>query len=455
MCRYIRALEERIAFLEARLPEHGQDHLVSDFEHRQPPATGPREHGGRRESCTSLDSANNTENTEEEESSSLVDGVAYLSLCASGATGTAPEPLYLGSSSGAAIARLLQASIYKRSKMATIHPSHYIGKNSAEVPEGASLSPSDDGDHNVLMDDFTTGYSGVAISRQHAESLFSVYFNTLQIRWPILDRELYSKLFELQWDSLAALSPTHRSILHLIYAISARFVQLTMQSSPVDHERHFAAAIKYLDHILEQNDLATVQFLFLLATYGSRSPYGAGSWSQIRHAMTLCIELGLHRMQKGTPARRKDLEMRRRVFWSCYCLDRMTTMTLGRTFAIADRDINVELPDEGPEFWALMSANRPEEGKQHWPNVSQFAHGVRLRQLQSRVFRIVWRVDTDIAGKMKPDERNRLDQKVTHLKGLLDQWMRNAPVAAGKSQDQAWVREPRVAFQDSRDYFLL
>jgi hypothetical protein len=96
-----------------------------------------------------------------------------------------------------------------------------------------------------------------------------------------------------------------------------------------------------MDYILEQHNLATVQFLILLAVYGRRLPYGAGSWSQVRFAITLCIELGLHR--KRASANVRDLEIRCRAFWACYCLDRETSLLLGRTFAIADRDINVEV----------------------------------------------------------------------------------------------------------------
>lgn len=39
----------------------------------------------------------------------------------------------------------------------------------------------------------------------------------------------------------------------------------------------------------------------------------------------------------------RETEIRRRAFWSCYCLDRVTSIVLGRAFAIADRDINVEV----------------------------------------------------------------------------------------------------------------
>lgn len=112
-----------------------------------------------------------------------------------------------------------------------------------------------------------------------------------------------------------------------------------------DMQRHFAAAVQPMDYILEQHSLSTVQFLILLAVYGRRLPYGAGTWSQIRYTITLCIELGLHRKRttRLPSLSARDLEIRRRVFWACYCLDRETSLLLGRTFAIADRDINVQV----------------------------------------------------------------------------------------------------------------
>jgi hypothetical protein len=45
----------------------------------------------------------------------------------------------------------------------------------------------------------------------------------------------------------------------------------------------------------------------------------------------------------GSPEHARDAEIRRRNFWACYCLDRVTSIVLGRAFAIADRDINVEV----------------------------------------------------------------------------------------------------------------
>lgn len=80
--------------------------------------------------------------------------------------------------------------------------------------------------------------------------------------------------------------------------------------------------------------------------HSQRSPYGAGAWAQIRYATSLCIEMGLHRKRKGrilSTEQARQAELRRRIFYTCYCFDRSTSIVLGRPFAISDSDINVEV----------------------------------------------------------------------------------------------------------------
>ena len=97
--------------------------------------------------------------------------------------------------------------------------------------------------------------------------------------------------------------------------------------------------------ILEQHSIASLQFLVLLGVHGQRSPYGAGAWSQVCYAASICVEMGLHRKRSRTETDKqaRDEELRRRIFWVSYCLDRSISIVLGRPFAIADRDINVEV----------------------------------------------------------------------------------------------------------------
>lgn len=65
--------------------------------------------------------------------------------------------------------------------------------------------------------------------------LFDVFFERIHTRWPLLDRVVYTKLFEKQYTQ-GALSIIERSIFHLIYSITARFLSLTRKPCGVDYE---------------------------------------------------------------------------------------------------------------------------------------------------------------------------------------------------------------------------
>lgn len=455
-CRYINALEERIAFLEAQLPEHRRDHFGGAEDAISP--THPLEPNSA--PCDAMQ----TEHYVEEEDSTVVDGVAYLSLCASGTTDAAPEPFYMGSSSGATIARLIQSAIFS----GKIASSTRVQRETLRSDSISSMGSS------VPTPSLSSSYYPYPQPAQ-AQRLFSVFFDRMHTKWPILDRVVYESIYERQYDQ-STLPIVERCTLHLIYAISARFLQLTKQQGvDVDPEAHFAAAIEHMDYIMERHNTLTVQFLTLLAVYGQRSPYGAGVWSQVRYAMTLCVELGMHRKPTANSPQRdlRDIELRRRIFWSCYCMDRLTSMLLGRTFAISDHDINVEvrepilgsklaqadipqLPSSNVVFWNLTSIHDHLDHGKDGSNIMPFIHDIKLRQLQSKIQRTVFRVDID-PGSHSPEEKAREDAAVEKIRCELDTWVNSIPEAAPVAQGGArWMYEPESnTDHETCNYFTL
>jgi hypothetical protein len=209
-----------------------------------------------------------------------------------------------------------------------------------------------------------------------------------------------------------------------------------------------------MDYILDQHNLATIQFLILLGVHGQRSPYGAGAWSQVRYATSVCIEMGLHRKRAltGSAEHMRDTEIRRRAFWSCYCLDRVTSIVLGRAFAIADRDINVEPPSTSPEFWTLTHLDNTDSNKGSWSNIQPFIHIIKLDRIQSRIHKAVFRVDRDVFNGT-PEERTKLDRKIAMIRSDLDEWMRTCPQTPKKENKITWMYDPESAYLDARDFY--
>lgn len=222
-------MEERIAFLEARLPDHAKDHLDNSSD-QQPPFTAIDASYAasriRRGSCRESQAGSNSEDVDFDDGTSLVDGVAYLSLCASGTTDTNREPFYVGSSSGATIARVIQSSIYRRSGTQPTDLAAHTQDHQASTPVAPYVQP-------AAPEFFEP--TTVLPNQIQARMLFDFFFERIHPRWPLLDRAIYESLFDRQYLP-GFLSTTQRSIMHLIYAITARFLAVTRKPCGVDDE---------------------------------------------------------------------------------------------------------------------------------------------------------------------------------------------------------------------------
>lgn len=186
-----------------------------------------------------------------------------------------------------------------------------------------------------------------------ADRMLAGYLTHASTAFPILHSPALRDLHARRAGGLT--SAYEVCVLHLVYAIGGRFLETTgVEAGRFFPEHHHTAALKLLDAILQLHDVRSVQTLMLLAIHCLRAPQGPGAWTYVGLVMRIAVDLGLHRrtaaMQQAD-ARRPRLmhELTKRLFWSCYNLDRQVSITLGRPFTISDRDIDVPLPLEVDE----------------------------------------------------------------------------------------------------------
>jgi hypothetical protein len=138
-------------------------------------------------------------------------------------------------------------------------------------------------------------------------------------------------------------------ILYLILAIS-----VTLESTKGGHESRcmslsaslFEEGIKnFSNHMQIPSDLAGLQLNLLILLYATINPRSANVWILSGAVMRSCLELGLHREPPETLRQSAfNTELRRRVFWSAYCMDRSICSALQRPLSIPDAAINTLLP---------------------------------------------------------------------------------------------------------------
>jgi len=147
------------------------------------------------------------------------------------------------------------------------------------------------------------------------------------------------------------------------------------------------------------------------------------------------------------PIKPLDEQHRRRIFWECYLSDRYCSTTLGRPFAIADRDIQVRLPVILPDEQLLLVnpgqldkavAQPVPSSSSSSPTINDmtvFVCNVRLRQITSRINDAFFSKNpTSIINGRSPPPGQHISAtgqaylKLSLLTKELDDWRQTAPV---------------------------
>lgn len=86
---------------------------------------------------------------------------------------------------------------------------------------------------------------------------------------------------------------------------------------------HVNAALVHAEEVLHPGFISSIQCLLLLVEYATMDPHHFDSWTLIGAASRAMVDLGIHQdPSRSTPMNRSKLEIRRRVYWCVYALDR-------------------------------------------------------------------------------------------------------------------------------------
>jgi hypothetical protein len=161
-------------------------------------------------------------------------------------------------------------------------------------------------------------------------------------------------------------------VVHAIVVVSLRLSTDSRLSSPGVKQQYRAAAKQHiLAHAIESTSIDSVQALALLALDLIGSEQGPSSWGILALLTRSAVHLGLAVEEDSsnlymagrapTPnlsrtsiippvANWHEDELRRRLFWLIFCLDRYACVSTGWDFALPDFDIKRRLP-ASDELW--------------------------------------------------------------------------------------------------------
>ena len=184
---------------------------------------------------------------------------------------------------------------------------------------------------------------------------------------------------------------------------------------------YFGQAMLYSETVFQTLNLTTIRATLLLVYYAFRGNTGSSIYQLSRHAMSLVLELGLHRRSGTDDLDPYEAEQRKRVFWSAYAFDRIVSQFARRPFSVTDGDVDIELPldidsgvtDADSIRWAVHTA--PSD----LTDITFAIHNLKLYRIGSRLFGSFYCLDAAAPSK----------EAITTFLTELEEWKRHIPSA--------------------------
>ncbi|KAI1372069.1 fungal-specific transcription factor domain-containing protein [Hypoxylon crocopeplum] len=195
------------------------------------------------------------------------------------------------------------------------------------------------------------------------QRLMRKYLNTIHLDNPFLVAATVTQQFQNVADALRLQGPAQTTgegslpviashdflVVYLVLALS---VTLGSANDGYD-ERCMSLSVSLFEEGIQHlyglqsfpSDIAWLQTILLVLLYATVFPRSANVWVLSGAAMRSCLELGLHREpRESVGIDSEPLDLRRRVFWAAYCMDRSICSALQRPLSTPDAAINTKFP---------------------------------------------------------------------------------------------------------------
>ncbi|KAF7595047.1 hypothetical protein BBP40_007450 [Aspergillus hancockii] len=417
---YTRALEERIEHLELQLKSgrtgsNAAANVANSVATFLSPQNQEAAQGGP---TTGIDH------------NAIGDLVGFLAL------NSLEAPAYVGSSSGVSLAanlgEMVRATVWNQvlapSRGTENAQSNRSGPNANNVVMSLPLQPystrnAGDRSRPLKMEELLSK-SADPPNDEMGSRIMNTYLTRLHTRYPFLDRQELWHLHEARWrlaktkrEELSKAEKFGIFQLYIAYAIGATFLQLSERYSYIPPERFYMTALQQVSAMCEARSIDNIKAMTLLVVYHLRSASSQGVWYMIGLAMRTAIDLGLHRKANEVNLDPFTAQLRRRLFWTVYYLERVVSMSLGRPFSIADRNIDLPLPldvDDDVRDPALLNATQPTN---RTTTMTFALYLIQIRRIDSKVQHKIYRADRPLRSI-----RSKMDRLFLEL----EEWKQSA-----------------------------
>lgn len=265
-------------------------------------------------------------------------------------------------------------------------------------------------------------------ARHTANSYIQFYLNNVYVLLPVFDEaSFYASVDNVYSRDSEYAEPWDQWIVRLVLAIACA----SMSSERGDNlyleaVGHICAALKHAEDVFHPNAMSSIQALVLLAEFALLDPHHFDSWGLIGAASRAMVDLGLHQdPPKGTAMPKAKLEVRRRVYYCIFALDRSTSLVYTRAFSFSSDSAKVKIPFQKSSSSAPTTPS-PAPTQKLWSQSYDHALDlINIRTLQSAWYDVMFQ-----------SGRTRWDEPYNYIYKICDdmrKWFESLPTSTSPS----------------------
>ncbi|KAI7893529.1 fungal-specific transcription factor domain-containing protein [Mucor mucedo] len=192
-------------------------------------------------------------------------------------------------------------------------------------------------------------------SRPTQEHLIGVFFDECHHILPTLSRSMFYEQLKVKGPLVTPL------LLNIIYAHASKRINnpafRSESSNPATQgDLFYNRARRLVDDFLDVPRISTVISLLYMALYECDQVPQSGTiirssraWMYSGMAIRMCFELGLHTANYSSQMSQCDIELRKRVLWTCFVMDKLESCSMERPWMLKSKDIALDFPTPLPE----------------------------------------------------------------------------------------------------------
>lgn len=181
--------------------------------------------------------------------------------------------------------------------------------------------------------------------RHVATQLIQHYFDKIFTTLPCLNESSFFGAVNSVYRDEAACNPFDVYTVYMVLAIGTMSLSKRRDSVAAHNAACFVkSALEHADSVISPSGVTGVQATLLLVQYSMLEPAHFNSWYLIGTASRIMIDIGLHQEPLKNLRKKSDVDLRRRIFYCVYTLDRSISMVLQRPVTFSDDSVLVELP---------------------------------------------------------------------------------------------------------------